>query len=391
MSSRPSSRWFLCLVAWLVALSAHAEPLRGIPANVDAAVHISYDEAAKSQLHPLAVALQKRMEKLGEQLDPVAAKRNKELLNRLGLKTDGTHIIKLGIRIAKGEGEEGPDYSFYGVIHLDLRKSAFDTFAKEQGVSPVVIGDLTGWEGNKLVIALLKALNQDVVTEESAMEVLKDYAVVMPEDNVLILSPIRETSTTIACWRNKKPSFELPASAQAEVTATPLHHTQIYANVRKIQEAVDPESLKTDKLGLKDVTYVVGEDTKDFLMRAKVSFSDEAKAKTAAQEITSALTIGNLATVEADEDDADTKYFKSEAADFLAGIKTTQDGATVSIRSAYSLGRAKVLFGKLGDKVEQMAREAAEVTKENATPAPASVEDEEMDAPAKAPAPKKTK
>ena len=130
-----------------------------------------------------------------------------------------------GVRIAKGEGEEGPDYSFYGVIHLDLRKSAFDTFAKEQGVSPVVIGDLTGWEGNKLVIALLKALNQDVVTEESAMEVLKDYAVVMPEDNVLILSPIRETSTTIACWRNKKPSFELPASAQAEVTATPLHHT----------------------------------------------------------------------------------------------------------------------------------------------------------------------
>jgi len=388
MSSRPSTRLLLCLAALLGAVSAHAEPLRGIPADVDAVVYISYDEAAKSQLHPVAVALQKRMEKLGEQLDPAAAKRNKELLNRLGLKTDGTHTLNLGVRVAKGEGEEGPDYSFYGVIHLDLRKSAFDTFAKEQGVSPVVIGDLTGWEGSKLVIALLKALNQDIGTEESAMEVLKNYAVIMPEDNVVILSPIKEMNTTIGCWRNKKPSFELPASAQAEVTATPLHHTQIYANVRKIQEAVDPESLKTDKLGFKDVMFVVGEDTKDFLMRAKVNFSDEAKAKTAAQEITSALAIGNLGTVEADEDDADTKYYKSEAADFLAGIKTTQEGAVVSIRSAYNLDHAKVLFGKLADKVEQMAREAA---KEKANPAPAVVEDEEMDAPVKAPAPKKAK
>jgi hypothetical protein len=388
MSSRPSTRLLLCLAALVGAVSAHAEPLRGIPADVHAAMHVSYDEAAKSQLHPLAVALQKRMEKLGEQLDPVAAKRNKELLSRLGLKTDGTHTLNLGIRITKGEGEEGPDYAFYGVFQLDLRKSTFDSFAKEQGVSPVVIGDLTGWEAIKLVSTLLKVLQQDGGAQELAMNGLEGYAVVMPEDNVVIVSPVRELSTAIACWRNKKPSFELPASARAEVIATPLPHTQIYANVRKIQEAVDPESLKTDKLGLKDVTLVVGEDAKDFLVRAKVSFSDEAKAKSAAQEITSALTIGNLATVEADEDDADTKYYKSEAADFLAGIKTTQDGSTVSIRSAYALGRAKVLFGKLGEKVEEMAREAA---KEKTNPAPANVEDEEMDAPAKTPAPKKTK
>lgn len=367
-------------------LTLPAEALKGIPADVDAALHISYDEAAKSQLYPVAQDLQKRMEKLGEQLDPAAAKRNKDLMERLGIKTNGTHSIDLGLRVTKGATpEDEPAYAIFGVIRLDLTKASLDGFAKAEGVAPVSAGGVSGWEFGKLADAVLKALG----AEEAAQVVneLKDYAIAMPQDGLLIICPVRELGKASACLSGKAPSYDLPAETKNLANGASIAHSQLQAGIRKIQETVDPDSLKEDQNGLKDIAAVVGEDSKSFLISARAGFADEAKAKLAAQQITAALAMGNLATAESEEDDADTKFYKGEAATFLSGITVNQAGAGVIIRSAFPLDRAKVLFRKLGDKVEQMAREAA-------ADKPAGAADQDDDAmngaPAKAPAAPKT-
>lgn len=370
-------------------LTLPAETLRGIPADVDAAVHISYDLAAKSQLHGAALALQKRMEKAAAQADPAAAKRNQELMDRLGLKTNSTHVIDIGFRALKPAGGEGPDAErlgdFFGVCRIDLRKSVLDAFAKAEGVAPLTVGGATGWEFSKLGAALGKALGADDTSLSLLTSSLDDYAVVMPEDGVLVLAPVRELGKALDCWNGRKPSHELPGDAQGIIAATPLAHTQAHAGIRKIQQTIDPESLKDDKVGLRDGAFAMGEDSKELIIHVQAGFVDTAKAATAAQQVNASLAIGNLATAEAEEDDAETKFYKGEAAAFIAGITVRQDGDKMVIRSAFPLSRAKVLFEKLGEKAEQALREAA-AGQAGAAPS----EDEEMDAPAK-PAGKTTK
>lgn len=383
----------LVAAALLTPLAASAEPLKGIPADVDVGVHISYDEAAKSQLHPAMMALQKRMEKVARETDPVAVQRNKELMERLGLKPDSSpnHVIDFGLRVTQGkpaaEGEQAtPDFAVYAVMRLDMAKTAFDAFAKDQGVGPVVIGDTNGWESGKLVGALLKAMAPEGGSQSETLEsMLQDYAIVMPEDKVLILCPVRDLANTVASWRGKGVSYELPAQTRTLAAGTPLPHTQAHGAVRKIQEIADPDSLKKDKAGLKDVSLVVGEDAKSLLIRANAGFIDKAKAEQAAKQITSVLAMGNLATAEEETDDEETKYYKMEAGIFLSGISVKQDGATVAIHSAFPLENAKALIARLGDKIEQTVREAS------ATKAPAAKDNEEMDAPAKPAQPAKTK
>jgi len=380
----------LAAAALFTPLATSAAPLKGIPADVDVGMHISYDEAAKSKLHPTMQTLQKRMEKLTQEADPAGAQRNKELMERLGIKPDASHAVDIGVRVAKGktpaadEETASPEFNVYIVARLDLRKAALDAFAKDQGVGPVVMGDISGWESSKLVGAILKVLAAEGGPSEMIESMLLEYAVVMPEDNVLILCPVRDLAKTVACWRGKSASYELPAGARTLVSGTPLAHTQGHIAMRKMQETLDPESLKTDKAGLKDLAVVMGEDAKSVLIRVNASFIDEAKAKVGAQQINATLALGNLATAEEEADDSDTKYFKGEAAVFMSGITVKQEGATVAIHGTYPIENAQKLLAKIGEKAEQTVREVAA-----AGQAPAATdESEEMDAP---PAPKKTK
>lgn len=380
-------RHLTLVVASLAApLTLPAETLRGIPADVEASLHISYDEAAKSQLHGSMLELQKRMEKVGEEADPAAAKRNRELAERLGLKGNATHLIDLGFRPAKPDPADGADSErfgdIFGVIHLDLRKSSLDAFAKAEGVAPVSVKGVDGWEFGKLGEALAKALGAEESQLGAITSALQDYAVAMPEDGVVILCPVRELAKAVDCWKGKSPSHSQPA--QAKAVSVPLAHTQAQANIRRIQEVIDPASLKDDKAGLKDGSLAIGEDAKDLIIQVQAGFVDEAKAKAAAQQLNSSIAIGTLAATESEEDDAETKFYKGEAAAFLGGLSVRQDGADMVIRSTFPLPRAKVLFGKLTEKVEQAVREAA------AAKAGTGAADEEMDAPAKAPAATKT-
>lgn len=374
----------------LTPLAASAEPLKGIPADVDVGMHISYDEAAKSKLQPTMQALQKRVEKITQEADPAGAQRNKELMERLGIKPDASHTVDIGVRVNKGkavaEDEEtaSPEFNVYIVARLDLRKAALDAFAKDQGVGPVVMGDVSGWESGKLVGAIMKVLAAEGGPSEMIESMLLEYAVVMPEDNVLILCPVRDLTKTVACWRGKGTSYELPAVARTLVANTPLAHTQGHIAMRKMQATLDPESLKTDKAGLKDLAVVMGEDAKSILIRVNANFLDEAKAKLGAQQINATLALGNLATAEEETDDSDTKYFKGEAAVLMSGISVKQEGSIVAMHAAYPLENAKTLLTKMGEKIEQAAREAATVGQ-----APTAKDEQEaMDAP---PAPKKTK
>jgi len=374
----------LATAALLAPLAATAEPLKGIPAEVDAAVHISYDVAAKSQLYPASLELQKRMEKLSAELDPAAAARNKQLMDRLGMKQNGIHTFDLGVRMTKPNPEDAeaqPGFNVYGVLRLDLKKEALDAFAKAEAVGPVVMGGINGWEFSKLAGAFLKALG----AEEQAgvvTSLLQDYAVVMPEDGTVIFCPVREMPKALDCWKGKASSHELAPAAKALVAETPLAHTQAHVKVRDMMETLDPEAAKTDTVGLKDVSAVVGEDPKDFLIQAKASFLNEAKAKAAAQQISAGIAIGTMAAQETEEDDAETKFLKGELTAFLAGITVKQESDTVALRSAFPVPRAKALFQTFGTKIEQTIREAAAAQKQGGAPA-----DEEMDAPA----PKKTK
>lgn len=366
----------LTAAALATPLTLPAETLRGIPAEVDAAVHISYDVAAKSQLHAASVELQQRMEKLSAELDPAAAARNKQLMERLGLKKDGVHTFDLGLRMTKAESADAePGFNVYGVMRIEMKKSALDAFAKAESVGPVVMNGASGWEFSKLAGAFLKALG----AEEQAgvvTSLLQEYAVVMPEDGVVLFCPVREMPKALACWNGKDASHELAAPARSLVAETPLAHTQLHAKVRGMMEKADPEAAKTDTVGLKDVSAVVGEDPKDFLIRAKASFINEAKATAAAQQINAGIAIGTMACQETEEDDADTKFLKGEAAAFLAGLTVKQEADMVVLRSAFPIPRAKALFQTFGAKIEQTIRETAAAQSQGG----ASVDDE-MDAP----------
>ncbi len=358
-------------------LTLPAETLRGIPAEVDAALHISYDVAAKSQLHPVTLELQQRMEKLSAELDPATAARNKQLMERLGLKKDGIHTFDLGVRMTKAAPEVAePGFNVYGVMRLEMKKAAMDAFAKAEGVAPVVMNGTNGWEFSKLSGAFLKALGAEEQAETIGA-LLQDYAVVMPEDGVVIFCPVREMPKALASWNGKSPSHDLAKSAQSLVAETPLAHTQMHAKVRSMMETMDPEGAKTDTVGLKDVSAAVGEDAKDFLIRAKASFLSEAKATAAAQQISAGIAIGTMASQVTEEDDADTKYLKGEAAAFLAGLTVKQEADAVILRSAFPISRMKVLLQNFGQKIEQTIRETAVAQKQGST-------DDEMDAPAPA-------
>lgn len=365
----------LTLAAVLAApLTLPAKTLRGIPGEVDAALHISYDVAAKSQLHPVTLELQQRMEKLSAELDPATAARNKQLMERLGLKKDGIHTFDLGVRVTKAAPEVAePGFNLYGVMRLEMKKAAMDAFAKAEGVAPVVMNGTNGWEFSKLSGAFLKALGAEEQADAIGT-ILQDYAVVMPEDGVVIFCPVREMPKALACWNGKTPSHELAPAAKSLVAETPLAHTQMHAKVRSMMETLDPEAAKTDTVGLKDVSATVGEDTKDFLIRAKASFLSEAKATTAVQQISAGIAIGTMASQVTEEDDADTKYLKGEAAAFLAGITVKQEADTVILRSAFPIARMKTLLQNFGQKIEQTIRETASVQKEGDV-------DEAMDAP----------
>lgn len=369
----------LTAAALATPLTLPAETLRGIPAEVDAALHVSYDVAAKSQLYPASVELQQRMEKLSAELDPAAAARNKQLMERLGLSKNGIHTFDLGVRMTKAATDVAePGFHVYGVMRLEMKKAAMDAFAKAEGVAPVVMNGASGWEFSKLSGAFLKALGAEEQAETIGA-LLQDYAVVMPEDGVVIFCPVREMPKALACWNGKGASHELAPAARSLVAETPLAHTQAHVKVRSMMETLDPEAAKADTVGLKDVSAAVGEDTKDFLIRAKASFVSEAKATTAVQQINAGIAIGTMAAQETEEDDADTKYLKGEAAAFLAGITVKQEADTVILRSAFPIARMKTLFQTFGQKIEQTIRDTAAAQKQGA-----AQDDDAMDAPAPA-------
>lgn len=373
-------------------LSSTAEPLRGIPADVDIAMHVSYDDAAKSQLYPVSQELQKRMEKLSEQLDPAGSKRGKELMDRLGVKPGSMRVLDLGVRLTKpaDESEEGPDIAVFGVGRMDLTKAKFDAFAKSEGVAPLTMGGVNGWEFAKMAEAMFRIAGNEELSQALAGQ-LDGYAVAMPQDGVMIVCPVIELAKAAGSLAGKAPSFELPAAAQGLVKQTALPHSQLYGNARKIMEKADPGALKTDTSGLVDIVMAVGENEKSFLINGRAGFTDEAKAKLAVQQTTAFLAMANLGTAEEETDDEDTKYFKAEAAVFLGGIEVKQEGSALVLRSAYPIDRAKVLFRKLSTKIEELAREAMAQKQAGGAAPSAQDDDEMMDAPAKAPEPKKSK
>lgn len=372
-------------------LASPAEPLRGIPADVDVAMHISYDEAAKSQLYPVSQELQKRMEKLSEQLDPAGSKRGKELMERLGVKPNSMHTLDIGLRISKGASEEeGPDIAVFGVGRMDLTKEKFDAFAKSEGVAPVAMGGVNGWEAAKMAEAMFRIMGNEELSQALAGQ-MGEYAIAMPQDGVMIVCPVSQLAKAAGSLAGKTPSFELPAGAQGLVKQTGLAHTHLYGNARKIMETADPEALKTDKSGIVDLAMAVGENEKHFLINGRASFTDEAKAKVAAQQTSAFLAMANLGTAEEETDDEDAKYYKAEAAVFLSGIEVRQEGASIVLRTAYPIDRAKVLFRKMSAKVEELAREGMAQRQAGGAAGASAQDDDMMDAPAKAPEPKKSK
>lgn len=347
-----------CVAATLIlARLGAAEPLRGVPADVDVGMSVSYDTAAKSRLHPALQALQDRMDRLAEQNDPEAYRRNKAFADRLGLTRNSSHHLDLGIRIRPG-ADGAPSVAFFAAARIDMRKSAFDAFAKQQGVSPVAVGDLSGWDIASLFPALYRAVSgNDLGASPEGM--FEGHAVAMPADNILLVAPVRELGLAHDAWRGKAPSYAFPGRVAQEADAIPLRHTTVFAPVGRMipAEAAAAGAAKREEPagGLQEAAIHLGESPADILVVGSATYRTEGQAKLAAEQLRALVPVATLAALPAEEDDENTRFLKAELGALLATLKVERTDAALRITASHPLARAEKLVGRLETVLQDLA------------------------------------
>ena len=365
----------------LATLAFAAEPLRGIPENVSLAGRISYDTAAKSQLAPLVKALQTRMEGLAAQMDPAAAKANKELQTRLGLTPEGNHQVDFGVRVTldSNQGTNEPQFTVFIVFKHEGKKSALDTFAKESNASPIAFTGGTAWELSTVMGAVIGANAGSPAN--LPLEAFAEHALFMPEDGVMIIAPIRELPLALACWNRKSPSHQLPAPVETLARNTPLSHTIFSANILQLaklladdvaQEAGAPPSPPAG--GMTQAGLIIGEDTKNVLLRASMNYADADLAKLAAEQIRGFVPMGSMLAMPNDQDDADTQLVKAQMGRVINSLKVEQEGSNVRLSLQHSLEDMKVLMAQLEKQLITSLQSLPTATPAPAVPSPAKAE-----------------
>lgn len=332
-----------------------AGELRGIPADVDLALSISYETAAKSRLHPALQAMQRRLEKLAEQADPEAHRRNKAFAASLGVTADSSRNLDLGLRLR--DGADGPEVALFAAARIDMRKAAFDAFARNQGVSPVAVGELAGWELKSIFPALLQAVSGKPDEAGLSAEMLEGYAVAMPSDNLVLVAPVRELGRSHDTWRGKSPGYAFPEPARRAAAAVPLCHTTLHANLGRIlpTDPAEPGAAQEPAGGLQSVSLHVGEDSKDILVVAEISYRTEAQAKLGADQVRALVPLASLGAAPADEDDESTRFLKSEVAAFLSGVRVAQAGANVRVTASHPVERMEKVLAKAETLLAEIA------------------------------------
>lgn len=365
----------------LTTLALAAEPLRGIPEDVSLAGRISYDTAAKSQLAPLVKALQTKMEGLAAQMDPAAAKANKELQTRLGLTPEGNHQVDFGVRVTldTSQGTNEPQFTVFIVFKHEGKKSALDTFAKESNASPIAFTGGTAWELSTVMGAVIGANAGSPAN--IPLESFAEHALFMPEDGVLIIAPIRELPLALACWNRKSPSHQLPAPIETLARNTPLSHTIFSANILQlaklladdvVQEAGAPSSPPAG--GMTQAGLVIGEDTKNVLLRQAMNYADADLAKLAAEQIRGFVPMGSMLAMPNDQDDADTQQVKAQVGRFINSLKVEQEGSSIRLSMQHSLEDMKVLMAQLEKQLITSLQSLPTATPPPTAPTPAKAE-----------------
>jgi len=367
----------------LATLALAAEPLRGIPEDVSLAGRISYDTAAKSQLAPLVKALQTRMEGLAAQMDPAAAKANKELQTRLGLTPEGNHQVDLGVRVSldTSQGLDEPQFRVFVVFKHEGKKSALDTFAKESNASPIAFTGGTAWELSTVMGAVIGANAGSPAN--LPLESFAEHALFMPEDGVMILAPIRELPLALACWNRKSPSHQLPAPVETLARNTPLSHTVFSANIVQLAKLLADDSSQATEAGapvsppaggMTQAGLIIGEDAKNVLLRASMNYADADLAKLAADQIRGFVPMGSMLAMPNDQDDADTQQIKAQMGRVINSLKVEQEGSQVRLSLQHSLEDMKVLMAQLEKQLITSLQSPPTATPPPAVPAPAKAE-----------------
>ena len=337
----------------LAALALAAEPLRGIPEDAQIGFRVSYDTAAKSQLHPAMRAMQQRLAAAAEKLDPAQAKAGKDLQAKLGLKDDGAHHLDLGVRLKAGE--TGPDLAFFAALKVEMSKAKFDAFAKERGASAVAVEGASGWDLATLFGALQQATGApEQIPVESLLQT--PHAILMPADGVLLVAPVAELGKTLARWNGKAPSLALPAATEAGAAATPLCHTTANVDMAKVTE-FNAASGETDSGaepfagGMTRGALHVGEDAKDVRLLATATYGSEAQAKQAADEVRAFLPIGAMVAMPAEDDDDNARFLKAELGALIGSVTVEQTGAELRLSARHGIERCKAIVAKLESQV----------------------------------------
>jgi len=366
-----------CLVAALLGPRlAAAEPLRGVPADVDVGLSVSYDVAAKSRLRPSLQALLDRMDRLAEQNDPDGFRRNKAFADRLGLSRDSSHHLDLGLRVRPG-ADGAPSVAFFAAARIDMRKAAFDAFAREQGVSSVAVDGISGWDIARLFPALYRAVSGNDLG--AAPEgIFEGHAVAMPADNILLVAPVRELGRAHEAWLGKAPSYAFPGRVSREADAVPLRHTTLYAPVGKMipAEAAGAADAKAEEPagGLQEAALHLGESPSDILLVGSATYRTEAQAKLAAEQLRALVPIATMAALPAEEDDETTKFLKAELGALVATLKVERADAVLRLTASHPLDRADKLLSKMDTLLQAAAGQAAPPARPAAKLEPAAAE-----------------
>ena len=367
----------------LATLAFAAEPLRGIPEDVSLAGRISYDTAAKSQLAPLVKALQNRMEAMAAQMDPAAAKANKELQTRLGITPEGNHQVDFGVRVTLDTslGTNEPQFTVFIVFKHEGKKNALDTFAKESNASPIAFTGGTAWELSTVMGAVIGANAGSPAN--LPLESFAEHALFMPEDGVLIIAPIRELPLALACWNRKSPSHQLAATVATLARNTPLSHTIFNANILQLAKLLADDLSQETEIdaaasppagGMTQAGLIIGEDAKNLLLRASMNYANADLAKLAAEQIRGFVPMGSMLAMPNDQDDADTQLVKAQMGRVINSLKVEQEGSNVRLSLQHSLEDMKVLMAQLEKQLLADLQSLPIATPAPAVPSPAKTE-----------------
>ena len=211
-------------------------------------------------------------------------------------------------------------------------------------------------------------LSKEVSQENKKFSEVKrgEYLLLGYSDNYLVLSPTSLASVTIETLQKKKKSAVLPANLAQVKTNSPNDWLIIRGDFNQFKQY--PQIAKMiNNDGILSAAFSIGEDPKNFSLKASSDFADADKAETSANQLRGFIALGMMTLPSTQKNPEDGETIKS----LLQKVKISQNTKTVEMQMEYPADKTAQMIAKVLNKAMTTAQNQAGVarteTKENAS------------------------